>query len=81
MTNTTSADRGATSRNLAVADRLYRTSGVGKFLSDTASVFEINFIPFLKQWYISVLLASGTALPWFYAVSYTHLTLPTKRIV
>ena len=66
MPDTTSAGRDATSRNLAVADRLYPTTGVRKFVLDAASVFEINFIPFLKQWYISVLLASGTALPWFY---------------
>ena len=44
----------------------YRTGGVGKFLSDTVSVFEINFLPAVKYWYITLLLSSGFAIPWFY---------------
>ena len=46
-----------------VPGRLHRA---GKFLSDAVSVFEIHFIPFLKHWYVSLLLAAGTSLPWFY---------------
>ena len=44
----------------------YRTGGVGKFVSDTVSVFEINFLPAIRYWYLTVLLASGFAVPWFY---------------
>ena len=44
----------------------YRTGGVGKFVADTVSVFEINFLPVVRYWYITVLLAAGFAIPWFY---------------
>ena len=44
----------------------YRTGGVGKFVADTVSVFEINFLPAVRYWYITVLLAAGFAIPWFY---------------
>ena len=44
----------------------YRTGGVGKFVSDAVGVFEINFLPAVKYWYITVLLAAGFAIPWFY---------------
>ena len=44
----------------------YRISGVGKFLSDAISVFEIYFIPSLRHWYLTILLASGFPIPWFY---------------
>ncbi len=37
-----------------------------KFVSDTVSVFELNLIPSLKHWYLTVLLASAFPLPWFY---------------
>lgn len=44
----------------------YATGGIRKFLSDTLSVFELNFRPALKLWYITVLLAAAFPLPWFY---------------
>ena len=46
--------------------RPYPTGGFRKFMADTASVFELNFIPALKHWYATVLLAAGFPLPWFY---------------
>ena len=46
--------------------RSYPTGGFRKFMADTASVFELNFIPALKHWYVTVLLAAGFPLPWFY---------------
>ena len=46
--------------------RAYPTGGFRKFMADTASVFELNFIPALKHWYVTVLLAAGFPLPWFY---------------
>ena len=44
----------------------YRTGGVGKFVSDTVSVFEINFLPIVKLWYLMLLMALGFPIPWFY---------------
>ena len=44
----------------------YRTCGVGKFVSDTISVFEINFLPVVKHWYLMILMALGFPIPWFY---------------
>ena len=44
----------------------YRIGGVGKFVSDSVSVFEINFLPAVRYWYLTVLLSSGFAIPWFY---------------
>ena len=44
----------------------YRTGGVGKFVSDTVSVFEINFLPVVKHWYLMALMALGFPIPWFY---------------
>ncbi len=44
----------------------YATGGFSKFLSDTLSVFELNFLPALKVWYVTVLLAAAFPLPWFY---------------
>ena len=44
----------------------YRTGGVGKFVSDSVSVFEINFLPAVKHWYLMVLMAVGFPIPWFY---------------
>lgn len=52
------------SRNHLVSE--YRTRGVRKFLSDVISVFEINAIPALRHWYVTVLLAAAFPLPWFY---------------
>ncbi len=52
--------------HLAPSDRIYPAQGFLKLILDTGSVFELNFIPFLKHWYITILLASGTSLPWFY---------------
>ncbi len=46
--------------------RLYPTGGLRKFIADSASVFELNFLPAMKHWYVSVLLAAGFPLPWFY---------------
>ena len=66
MSDATSADRDVIGGIMETANRLHRANSIGKFISDAVSVFEINFIPFLKHWYVSVLLASGTSLPWFY---------------
>lgn len=66
MPDKSSQSRSASSENLPPVVRPFRSKGLGRFLFDAASVFEINFIPFLKHWYITVLLASGTSLPWFY---------------
>ena len=44
----------------------YRIGGVGKFVSDTISVFEINFLPLVKHWYLMILMALGFPIPWFY---------------
>ncbi len=44
----------------------YPTGGLGKFVSDSVSVFEINFLPAVRYWYLTVLLSSGFAIPWFY---------------
>ncbi len=46
--------------------RPYATGGFRKFFSDTFAVFELNFLPALKHWYATVLLAAGFPLPWFY---------------
>ncbi len=37
-----------------------------KFMSDAVSVFEINLLPTLRQWYLMVLLAAAFPIPWFY---------------
>ena len=44
----------------------YATGGLRKFFSDSVSVFELNFIPSLQHWYLTVLLAVAFPLPWFY---------------
>ena len=44
----------------------YATGGFRKFISDTVSVFELNFLPALKLWYVTILLAAAFPLPWFY---------------
>ena len=44
----------------------YRIGGVGKFVSDTFSVFEINFLPMAKHSYLMMLIAVGFPIPWFY---------------
>ena len=46
--------------------RLYPTGGVRKFISDSLSVFELNFLPSLRHWYLTVLLATAFPIPWFY---------------
>ena len=66
MRDATSPSSTESEENLPPVARLYRAKGVGKFILDAASVFELNFIPFLKHWYVTVLLASGTSIPWFY---------------
>ena len=43
-----------------------RTGGVLKFLLDAVSIFEINVIPSLRYWYVTVLLAGAFPLPWFF---------------
>lgn len=40
--------------------------GARKFFYDVISVFEINAIPALRHWYVTVLLAAAFPLPWFY---------------
>jgi len=37
-----------------------------KFTSDIVSVFELNFIPIMRQWYLIVLMAAAFPIPWFY---------------
>ncbi len=44
----------------------YATGGIRKFIADTLAVFELNFLPALKHWYATVLLAAAFPLPWFY---------------
>ena len=46
--------------------RPYTTGGLRKFIFDSVSVFELNFLPSLDHWYLTVLLAAGFPLPWFY---------------
>ena len=43
-----------------------RTGGFLKFLLDAVSIFEINVIPSLRYWYVTVLLAGAFPLPWFF---------------
>ena len=56
-------------RTSQVADRLYPTGGIRKFLSDAVSVFEINFLPSLRHWYLIILLSAAFPIPWFYVTS------------
>ena len=37
-----------------------------KFMSDVVSVFELNFIPIMRQWYLIVMMAAAFPIPWFY---------------
>lgn len=66
MPDEISPSRNAASADLPPIVTPYRSRGFTKSLSDAASVFEINFIPFLKHWYLTIALASLTSLPWFY---------------
>lgn len=43
-----------------------RTGGLLKLLIDAVSIFEINAIPALRHWYVTVLLAAAFPLPWFF---------------
>ena len=43
-----------------------RTGGFLKLLLDAVSIFEINAIPYLRHWYVTVLLAGAFPLPWFF---------------
>ena len=43
-----------------------RTQGVGKTISDIISVFEIQALPFLSQWYLVILGAIVFPIPMFY---------------
>lgn len=65
------ADTGYSNMDSPAATRLvgtpgHQVAGIKKFVSDTFSVFEIYFIPSLRHWYLTVLLASGFPIPWFY---------------
>ena len=44
----------------------YEIYGFRKFLLDVVSIFEISFIPAIKHWYVTLLLAAAFPLPWFY---------------
>ena len=66
MRDATSVDENLARQNLLDLDGGGRAAGVGKFASDAVSVFELNFIPAVKTWYLTFLLASASALPWFY---------------
>jgi ABC-type multidrug transport system permease subunit len=46
--------------------RPFAAGGFFKFIADTVSVFELNFLPALKLWYVTILLAAAFPLPWFY---------------
>ena len=35
-------------------------------MSDVVSVFELNFLPIMGQWYLLVLAAAAFPIPWFY---------------
>ena len=55
---------------------------------ENASVKQVLFVAVIFAWVVRVSLAAADALPVpppehprLYPVSYTHLTLPTKRIV
>ena len=49
-----------------LAGRPFAAGGFLKFIADTVSVFELNFLPALKLWYVTILLAAAFPLPWFY---------------
>ena len=40
--------------------------GLRKFLADVISIFQINAIPALRHWYVTVLAAALIPVPWFY---------------
>ena len=40
--------------------------GPRKFLADAISIFQINAIPAIKHWYVTVLAAALIPVPWFY---------------
>ena len=66
----------------ALATKLKDIDGSGAFLSDVAN----NVHPQLKFWdevedFPAIHLNAGAESREYQAVSYTHLTLPTKRIV
>jgi hypothetical protein len=41
----------------------YPAGGAGKFLSDSVSVFEINFFSAERHWYLLLLMSAGIPLP------------------
>ena len=43
-----------------------RPLGLRKFLGDVVSIFQINAIPALRHWYVTVLAAALIPVPWFY---------------
>ena len=53
-------------QSLSAAGGHYRSGGIAKFMSDVVSVFELNFIPIMGQWYLLVLSAAAFPIPWFY---------------
>ena len=66
MDHTIPPDADLNNRVPPSAVSLYPTAGIRKFISDSISIFEISFLPSLKHWYLTVLLAAGFPLPWFY---------------
>ena len=46
--------------------RELRPMGPRKFLADVISIFQINAIPAIKHWYVTVLAAALIPVPWFY---------------
>lgn len=46
--------------------RALRPMGPRKFLADATSIFQINAIPAIKHWYVTVLAAALIPVPWFY---------------
>ncbi len=52
---------------LTTSSYALRTSGLRKFFSDAMSVFEIQLLPTIRQWYLMVLASAALPLPMFYA--------------
>ena len=46
-----------------------RSTGPGKFLADVISIFQLNAIPAIRHWYVTVLAAALIPVPWFYVTS------------
>ena len=66
----------------------FQTALTMSFISMLAMEIAMNSVDWLilgeaklVWWIVPIMLLAGFLTPWPYTVSYTHLTLPTKRIV